>query len=445
MWRTEEGPRVLRGAEWALFQAGPEATWEWVELSYGDPTASLVDTPAFDSLQYGQKLAMLALVGRALRDEDVPEPELTAFSEGTVAAIYRHIVHNIEIEIEEPSEDNEGAPVERAEAPSDRNWRRLALEAYREPETRGAGELSEPRARSAAPGEAAGSPVSEDEDPAPEGDEDDMEWHPPVLDSAVVEDWEYLVDGLAHRVLWDDEDFDVTYLKDLDPEVASRRRAILDIPDNYYIAVAPDPTDEQLDEIRRTLRELCGRPEPPEPRLVGMIVDLHHDLHVGPCEPGEIEGEHEGPLVVVAEATESSDFDCTYEEWARHFREEARRAGEAHAGRPADFSAVPGPEWADQVDRAGVTGLPIKLEHGCWIEQIVERWVVRDRDGDLLEDPLENCWSGEGLVDDLRSVSYATPRVALGAYLWCREMAADRQARHEDAMRLLGLDGDAGQ
>jgi hypothetical protein len=45
---------------------------------------------------------------------------------------------------------------------------------------------------------------------------------------------------------------------DADPAVGRYCRDELGIADDYYTAIAPDPTEEQLDSVRRTLREVCG-------------------------------------------------------------------------------------------------------------------------------------------------------------------------------------------
>ena len=43
---------------------------------------------------------------------------------------------------------------------------------------------------------------------------------------------------------------------------------MMGIADDYYTDIAPDPTDEQLESIRRTLRSLCGRTEPKDPEVI---------------------------------------------------------------------------------------------------------------------------------------------------------------------------------
>jgi len=73
----------------------------------------------FDNLRKPERLALLAQVAKGLHDEDEPCPDLTALSEGTVAAVFAQLryVIGIEIEIEaecmgrsSPSEDRAARP-----------------------------------------------------------------------------------------------------------------------------------------------------------------------------------------------------------------------------------------------------------------------------------------------------------------------------------------------
>ena len=77
--------------------------------------------PPFDALQPNQKLAVLAQVGSALLREDQPLPRLTAVLEAAVGAVYESIRVVVEIEIDEPAED-QGPP----------SWRELVLAACQE-------------------------------------------------------------------------------------------------------------------------------------------------------------------------------------------------------------------------------------------------------------------------------------------------------------------------
>ena len=75
MWWTSEGERVLRGAEWELFREGVSGIWDHIEAS-SEEDSFCCGIKAFDHLQTNQKLALLALVAKALRDETVSMPEL---------------------------------------------------------------------------------------------------------------------------------------------------------------------------------------------------------------------------------------------------------------------------------------------------------------------------------------------------------------------------------
>ena len=89
MWHTPVGERVLSIGEWQLVQAGLELTWDAVEAakdSEGDRDATGVRV--FDDLQAGQQIGLLALVGKALTDPNMPSPPLSAATEGTLAAIF---------------------------------------------------------------------------------------------------------------------------------------------------------------------------------------------------------------------------------------------------------------------------------------------------------------------------------------------------------------------
>jgi hypothetical protein len=168
MWSTPLGERVLGGAEWELFRGGLSMVRDLVEeaKSSDDPEIGSVGVEAFDLLQPNQKLALLTLVGKALKDEGEPMPELTAHTEATVAAV--------------SSED--------------------------------------------------------------------------------VDEWEFLVgECLANRILGADGDHEGgPGFMDADPAVSRYCRDELGIAEDYYTAISPDPTDEQLDSVRRTLREVCG-------------------------------------------------------------------------------------------------------------------------------------------------------------------------------------------
>ncbi len=215
MWRTSEGERVLGGAEWDLFREGLAGIWDDIDHSLENEDSFCCGITAFDHLQRNQKLALLALVGKALRDETVPMPALTAHTEGTVAAVFEYIRQSIETEI--------GLHQEPRNSPDATFWRDLVLAAYRE--------------------------VEEDwEEPLPEPTCDDPD------------EWSVLIDVLAEWILWDyDFDMEDCFL-DSDPVVAEAKMKEMGIARDYYLQPAPDPSDAELEGIRDTLRKIASQP-----------------------------------------------------------------------------------------------------------------------------------------------------------------------------------------
>ena len=101
MWRTSCGNRTLKRAEARLFA---EAL-----LSLLDQEDALrhEDCPlgieCYDSLTYGQKISVLATVGKGLLREDVPAVGLTAVVEAAIAAVFEHLKSLVEIGLDEPA------------------------------------------------------------------------------------------------------------------------------------------------------------------------------------------------------------------------------------------------------------------------------------------------------------------------------------------------------
>jgi hypothetical protein len=145
-------------------------------------------------------------------------------NEAAVAAIYQNIVQQIELEIEL----HLVSPVEFRT-----RWRQSVLEAYRENEEEDVVQQEI---------------LSQDADNASVFDID--------VDCLEVDRWQWLVELLADRVLWD-RDFEmVNEMIDAPPERAAAMRAALGITPEYYTAIAPDPTDHQLDALFESLEGL---------------------------------------------------------------------------------------------------------------------------------------------------------------------------------------------
>jgi hypothetical protein len=201
MWWTANGERVLEGAEARVFA---EALLALVDEAYvGHFDDYDLGVNAFDKLTYGQKVAVLAIVGNGLLRRDVPRVDLTADLEGAIAAVFEHLKNMITIEIDMPELGT--------------NWRDLVVAARREAE-----------------GE---------------------EIPPPTCND--LGEWEIEVESLANDILWDADYDDADLYLDQPPEKAEWLKSMTRIPDNYYLAIADDLNEEEIAERLTDLRRLC--------------------------------------------------------------------------------------------------------------------------------------------------------------------------------------------
>ena len=203
MYDTPAGVRVLQGPERSLFVTSLGMI---VDLLRTDDFA--VDIAVFDDLQRNQKIAVLHTIGHALLRDDTPAPDLTAVIEGAVASVFEHIRTMVMQEIELPPDNeyfDDNLPT----------WRELVLAAARELELE---EYPHPKSR----------------------DE---------------ETWDFLLECLIGTVLWDN-DFEDDAQLDVSPETSRYLKSTLGMPDNYYVAVPPDPSDDEAENLLQELHEL---------------------------------------------------------------------------------------------------------------------------------------------------------------------------------------------
>ena len=207
MYNTPLGIRVLQGAERRLFVES---------LAMIVDNLSVVDGPfevaIFDRLQRNQKIAILHTMARALLCGQEPVPRLTAPIEAAVATVYRHMRTMISLELEGEIDE-----LEDVSTPKPPSWRKRVLAAGREAEI----------------------------DDLPSITEDDPE------------EWDLLLECLEDCVLWDN-DWEMEEQLDMDPDVSQRVKREMGIADDYFIAVPPDPTDDEAGQLLSELFELTA-------------------------------------------------------------------------------------------------------------------------------------------------------------------------------------------
>lgn len=224
-WHTPSGDRYLVGEEAELVRDSIATMVE--ELASCRETEEQpweYGITLFDELSWQQQLGVLDQLAMNLLQETEETLELSGINEAAVAAVYQNITQQIELEIELHSV----SPIEfRC------RWRQAALDAYLE---------------------------NEDDEVVEHESQSQSESDGYVFDIDVtcmeVDRWQWLVEMLADRVLWD-RDFEmVNEMIDAPPERAAAMRAALGITAGYYTAIAPDPTDQQVDALFESLEQL---------------------------------------------------------------------------------------------------------------------------------------------------------------------------------------------
>ncbi|HVK10886.1 MAG TPA: hypothetical protein VM597_19105 [Gemmataceae bacterium] len=321
MWRTPTGDRTLDLAEWAVFLEGLVLLWDLIEdEGRGANNLSHTAVAAFDELQPGQKLYVLAEVGRALSDPNVPAPFHTAANEAAVAAVFAAVEIYLDLELDNPAAQT--------------YLRELILAAVG---------------------------ASDDELPA--------------VTATAAEPWRILLETLMFRVLWDVDFTQGDDFLDLPPDVARRHLAHFGVDPEYYTFVPPDPDDAGLVPVRQTLARLAGRPVMDEYGTYPALEDRYHDLVVGPCDP-EVQGAYLRHPWIEPIGLPEPRFDCDLATWARQFAPFVPT--EPFALDPGRGAV--GPTDHVRVDRRG-NGWVVRDHDGrYWCELVGNGWTDRPAD-----------------------------------------------------------------
>jgi len=202
MWRTQYGDWILEGAEAKVFAEALTSLLD--EAIMGTLDDYELGILCFDTLTFGQKISVLATIGNGLFRKDVKPVELTAVLEAGIAAVFEHLKNKIIIEIDEPELGTD--------------WRELVVAARKEME-----------------GENIPDPTCDD-----------------------LDEWYTEVQELVNGILWDVDYEDAQLYIDFPPEKSRRLRNWAGIPDNYYLAIADELTDEEAQLRMKELRKLCN-------------------------------------------------------------------------------------------------------------------------------------------------------------------------------------------
>ena len=251
---------------------------------------------------------------------------------------------------------------------------------------------------------------------------------------------------------WDDRDFLlIDDLLDKPPDEVRMLKQLLRLPDELiqpmYDAlgrgrVSPE-VDANLeglltaDEIEGNVQVLRGQwppvgesdDEEQDIDWLDGLDDSYHALLVGPCDDATAEKEEECRLVHKI-STSEDNFNCTYEEWVEHFRDDVRKAAE----QPLPEIDIDEDELVEQVRLAQTSG----LENGIRIERRGDHWIVVDSHGVLI-DAEESAWASvDDDEDDFQPATFNSPEDAYRGYVRSLRAGKARSQRYVEAMKRLG-------
>ena len=203
MWRTECGERILEGAEAVVFAETLSSLLDEAILETLDDYELGVE--CFDNLTFGQRISVLSIIGNGLLRKDVPSIDLTAVVEGAIAAVFQHLKYQVIYEIDEPELRS--------------NWRELVVAARKQ--------------------------TGREIDGIPE---------PTCTD---IKEWDFEVEQLSDCILWDADYESGHIFMDRPPDMTEWLKDMVDITDDYFMAIADDLSDEEAQSQIKELKKLC--------------------------------------------------------------------------------------------------------------------------------------------------------------------------------------------
>ncbi|MDR0327776.1 MAG: hypothetical protein LBI05_05725 [Planctomycetaceae bacterium] len=220
MWRTSEPVKTFAGALSLVLAYGLSDMLEWMETSLDDDADEndyLPEIERFANLTLEQKAWTVHLVTFGLLDRKTPTVPLTAYSEATVATIFRTVEDMVQSEISFIEDDPDCGCyyVRRA------IWTVYEESGHNSPDY-----------------------LVEDE--------------PLKVECSDMEQWKEAIYDIEFSILWD-TDYDFTTFEDDPPELAALKRAHFTIDDNYFVAIPDDPHPAEAKRLIQEARKLCAR------------------------------------------------------------------------------------------------------------------------------------------------------------------------------------------
>jgi len=220
MWHTSEKVKTFAGAFSFLLAYGLDEMLELLENCYEfEDDDHRFGHRAFANLTLEQKVWTVHKVAFGLLDRKTPIVPLTAYTEATVATIFRRIEDLVTFEIDMETDDDDESGL--------RYTVRRAILAVHE-ETG----LDSPD-------------IIDDDEPL-------------KADCADMDEWKFAIESIECTILWD-MDYDIRTFEDGPPDLNAKKRQKFGIDDDYFSAIPDDPKPAEAKKLLRETRKLCDR------------------------------------------------------------------------------------------------------------------------------------------------------------------------------------------
>ncbi len=295
MWMMTNDERTVTPQEWKCLKLGLILMQERLTMAkqYGD-AYGMSGIAAFDDLTIPQRMALLANICMSLLDPAIPAPPRSSVQDGALAALLFAFWNQIEMELD-LSDDDAYPFLESRRALLD------TLDATTHP--------------------------FPNETPS-------AEYLPDLLETD-SEIWFGAFSSFEARFI-DDVDYLLDAVSDLPSERADDIKEELGLASDYFVTIAPEPSDRELITVRQVFARLLDMPVPDDDGKYPAFYDRYTGLYFGPCTEEQTE-KWQGHPWIEKTSHDQISWDCEYAVWEKNFSAALAHANPADANQSADF------------------------------------------------------------------------------------------------------------
>ncbi len=157
----------------------------------------------------------------------------------------------------------------------------------------------------------------------------------PDEDDLDTESWQNLFMLFESRFLAD-TDYQLASYLDAPADQFEGLKPALGIERDYFVSIAPDPTEKQMHKVAQKLAKLLDLPCPDDEGRFPAIYDRYSGLSIGPCTAPQIDTWSQNPWMKII-SLEYPSWDCEYDVWRFNFMKAMLAADPLEANESPDL------------------------------------------------------------------------------------------------------------